>query len=731
MLRINKLLLRSFFLSFLAIYLITFQLNGQHVPVKHRSPAEDEIPVSEPGSYDIPGASYILVNDISSSKSTLFLGKDITLDLNGYTITYSDGNYQHIPNGSFEEGLTGWDLSKAPSAKVEDTKVHVFIGNNILRLKAGEEIVSQYINLPVPDRSYFAMCGVATWDMKVSVYVEDENGVSVKCITKYSDSTMASSPVENRSPRLGGGFVYAHIHSLPAGKYRMRVKAETDCLIDYADIRPAMDAGIGIVEETHPMGHNDHLYERAHSAFFDYTADADKRIPIAGIPVVRGKGSIVIKNGVIRNVTPSVLSWGIQSTAENVLIVLDNLEIVTSGINSTAVDVPHASITNCTFRVDNPFIINRHGAEFYAVDLTGEKPSEVSFSEFYGGQGCLSFKGNFSKIHHNYFVNRQTVTNHYSIMAMGDSSQIFENRIEPEIGSGIEVYVHRGMEIFNNIIRITAAPPTCEYGHEEFSTTAIRIADYNAKPGAPNGCFGNKVYNNRIFVTGKDYPEYSDYVPMAWAVFYSASGGENYFFGNQIDVDDQTPGSKNEAAAFYIGGGTIGGQFYDNHINTNVPAVWVASRYGGAKETRIFNNRIVKKSSAGDGFKPIRMGWAERKDCVAENIWFGSNSVEGDVFAIDATSQNHSYSVNWTLEINIKSKSGREINDTEVVITDRNGREVKRMLTDKKGYLSINLQEYSVKDYNKTMLSPYTITCGKKNIELDLMKDSAITLEIK
>ena len=187
----------------------------------------------------------------------------------------------------------------------------------------------------------------------MSVYVEDENGVSVKCITKYSDSTMVSSPVENRSPRLGGGFVYAHIHSLPAGKYRMRVKAETDCLIDYADIRPAMDAGIGIVEETHPMGHNDHLYERAHSAFFDYTADADKRIPIAGIPVVSGKGSIVIKNGVIRNVTPTVLSWGIQSTAENVLIVLDNLEIITSGINSTAVDVPHASITNCTFRVDN------------------------------------------------------------------------------------------------------------------------------------------------------------------------------------------------------------------------------------------------------------------------------------------------------------------------------------------------------------------------------------------
>ena len=517
---------------------------GQYNPVRHRLPESGEIPVTEAGNYGTEGKTYLLVNDISSPRTAIFLGKDVTLDLNGYTLTYSDGNYDHIANGSFEDGIRGWDLSKAPSASIEDTKVHVFIGNNILRLKAGEEIASSFINLPLPDRSYFAMCGVATWDMRVSVYVEDDKGNNVKCITDYSDSTLISCPVENRSPRLGGGFVYAHLKGLPAGNYRVRVKAITDCLVDYIDIRPAMDAGIGIVEETHPMGHNDHLYNRAHCAFFDYTDDVMEKTPIPGIPVVKGFGTVVIKNGLIRNATPGVLSWGIQSTADNVQIVLDNLKIVSSGINSTAVDVPQATVTNCSFEVDNPFIINRHGAEFYAVDLRGEAASEVSYSEFHGGQGCLSFKGNYSKIHHNFFANRQTVTNHYSIMAMGDSSLIFENRIEPEIGSGIEIYVHRGIEIFNNIIRIKASPPTCEYGHEDYSTTAIRIADYNAKPGSPDGCFGNKVYNNKIFISGKDYPEYSDYVPMAWAVFYSASAGDNFIFGNQIVVDDLTPGAK-------------------------------------------------------------------------------------------------------------------------------------------------------------------------------------------
>ena len=37
-----------------------------------------------------------------------------------------------------------------------------------------------------------------------------------------------------------------------------------------------------------------------------------------------------------------------------------------------------------------------------------------------------------------------------------------------------------------------------------------------------------------MHITGMDYQEYTDYTPMAWAVFYSASGGDNYIFGEEI-----------------------------------------------------------------------------------------------------------------------------------------------------------------------------------------------------
>ncbi len=708
----------------------SFPASGQYTGVPHREPANGEVPVCSPGNYGEPGTTYILMNDLSSPGSTIFLGKDVTFDLNGYTLTFADGSYEHVPNYSFEEGLKEWDFSKAPTATVEDTKVHVFTGDKIVRLSKNEELVSPYVYLPVPNRSYLAMCGVVRPDMKVSVYVEDAQGASVRCTTAYADGVKQSCPVEHRSPRLGGGFVFAHLNGLPAGKYRIRVKAETNCLVDHIDIRPAMDTGIGIVEKTHPLGHNDHFHERGYSAFFDYTDDVSTGRPLPGIPQASGKGTVTIRNGTIVNGTDGAISRGIQSTAAEVHVILHNVSIVNSGINATAVDVPQATITNCTFDVQNPFIINRHGSEFYAVDLTGEKPSGVSFSEFFGGQGCLVFKGNYSTIHHNRFVNRQTVTNHYSIMAMGDSSKIFANHIEPETGSGIEVYVHRGMEIFDNTIKINASPPTCEYGHEEYSVAAVRIADYNAEPGSPNGCFGNKVYNNRIVITGQDYREYQDYIPMAWAIFYSASGGDNLIFGNEIHVEDLTPELKNETGAFYIGGGTIGGQFFKNRVTTNVPAAWVASRYGGAKDTRLYNNTIIRAPGADETTLPFRMGWEQRKDCVAKDVVFSSNRFEGFQFGIGSTDQAHSYSVWWTLTVKVTDKEGKPVEGLPVRILNKDGQEIALQKTGEQGLVQVGLKEYAVDGKQQFTENPYTITAGDKKAKVNLNKNTEINLTI-
>jgi len=721
-----------------AFLIVSSNCFSQYHKVEHRKVSGNEIAVKTAGNYAQAGTTYVLTNDISSGTSTVFLGKDITLDLNGYIIRYADANYEHISNSGFEEGLKGWDVSKAPGAKVMNTAdVHVFLGEKLLSLKAGDEIISPYINLPVANRSYFAICGVTGryWhdmkkypddEMKVSVYVQDNNGREVKCITKYGDDTSTGCPVEKKSPRLGGGFVYAHLANVPAGKYRVRIKAENDCLVDEIDIRPAMDAGVSIIDRTTPLADYDHIIMESYPpiipAFFDYTDKATTDKPLPSLPEVTGSGTITIKNGVIESGAAGILSWGIQSSAANVKIILDNVQIKTSGISSGAADISWASISNCRFDADMPFLIQRH-VGICSIILRGDQPSTVANSEFYGGQGCLSIKGKYSLVHDNLFINNQTVTNHYSIMGTGDSSKIYNNRFEPKEGSGI--YVSRYTEVFNNIFKIETSPPTCEYGREEYSTAAIRLGDYGAAPGSPKASIGNRIHDNKIYITAKNFEEPKEFLPMSWGIFYSASGGENYIYNNDITVTKVDPSSKVITAALYICGGPkyFGGQFYDNRITTNVPAAWIASMYGGASNSKLYNNTIIPLNGA--KFKTFRIGTTGCDDCIAKNVEFRSNKIEGQKFEMDVTDQDHSFSVYWTLTVKVTDAKGTPAKNADVTILDKNKAVALQTKTDENGKLTVELAEYTVDGKKKKVSSPYIITAGtlKKEIELDRNKE--------
>ena len=301
-------------------------------------------------------------------------------------------------------------------------------------------------------------------------------------------------------------------------------------------------------------------------------------------------------------------------------------------------------------------------------------------------------------------------------MAMGDGTKIFENRIEPEIGSGIEIYVHKKIEIFNNVFKIKAAPPSCEYA-DRYSTNAIRLADYGAEKGSTRACKDNRIYNNKFYITGKKYKDYPDYIPVANAIFYSASGGENWIFGNDIKVEQDDPDTDADAFAFYIGNAK-GGLFYNNHITSNVAPIWIACSYGSATNTKIFNNRITKTPDALSQYKQVMMGSMEWDACVAKNIEFRSNDLEGSEFEVDATQQNHSYSVYWTLNINVVNKKGISIKNTDIQILDKSGKKILNQKTDKTGSANMELLEYSVVGNKKTFMSPYTVIVGKKKEEI-------------
>src|SRR5690606_3071178 len=136
--------------------------------------------------------------------------------------------------------------------------------------------------------------------------IEDEAGEVVQCTNEYGVGTIQGCPVENKTVQLGGGFAYAHMVGQPAGKYRVRIKAMTNVIIDQIDIRPSLDVGIGIMERTWTNCHTDHMYAGWYDpSFYDYSANYRTGTPLEGIPIVKrsASGNITIKNGTVRSGT--------------------------------------------------------------------------------------------------------------------------------------------------------------------------------------------------------------------------------------------------------------------------------------------------------------------------------------------------------------------------------------------------------------------------------------------
>ena len=699
--------------------------SAAYKPAEHRAAlADGEIAVTAPGACDKPGAIYVLMKDIASPTSGLFLANDVTLDLNGYTLTYAAANYQHVPNYSFEDGLSGWDVSKAPGAKVSNTEVrNPMDGKMTCLLPKDQEIVSPYIELPVADRSYFGMVMVAENNQYVTVSVEDEQGSPVRCIFKWGNNERVTCPTEKYPPKLGGGTVYAMMYGKPAGKYRIRVTAiGRDAVIDAVDIRPAMDVGVGVCQRVVPWAYYKCVLDGdGPPAFFDYLKPGSTEEPLDSIPRVNGPGTVTIKNGVIKGGFETIQSRGIQSTAKNVKTVIENVKLVSAGVNANAIDVFQGAMTDCRIEVDTPFIIDRHTRAEVACRFAGAEPSEVSNSEFIGGQGCLTVNGNGGLVHDNLFSGNETVTNHYCLSLDTEGAKVYKNRFEPIKGGGIYIYTHRNNEVYDNTFKITSPPPNNEYSNSDYSANAIRISDYNAKKGSEKGwCEDNRIHGNKFQITAKAYKDADPrYISVATALFVSVGGGPSYVYDNDIVVDNADPGQKGaEAWAFYVGGSDQGGEYYDNRITANVPPIWISNRYGQAMNTKVYNNTVAKAAGAPD-FVPITCGHYQMP---TKNVGFYSNKFVGVDFGVtigDYTTKASEYEFGWTLEV--KAAPG-----TEVKVLNNQGAEVAGQKAGDDGKATFRLAEYTVVNDKKTPCSQYTIKAGDAEQKIEMTADRQI-----
>jgi len=725
--------------SLLALTLASLAAADGFQPVTPRALKPGEIAVSAAGTYAEAGKTYVLTQDISAPASAIFLGKDVTLDLNGHRITYDAAAYEAVPNGGFEDGLAGWDVSKAPTAVAEDRRwLNPMVGNHSCVLSKGEEIVSPYITLPVANRAYYAMVALASHEMAIGVWVEDEAGKQIECILKTPHGDRQTCPEPNRAAKLGGGVVFALMFNQPAGKYRMRVKANNrTCIIDEVDIRPAMSCGISVVDEILPWAYYKCVLDGDDTAFFDCSplVSAERA---AAIHKVSGSGAITIRNGTVASGAKGIRTWGLQSTAKGVRMTIENMAFTATGINANAMRFADGSITNCTTDIDSPWIIDRHRQGDYSVNLTGGAAgSQVMHNRFIGGQGQVSIRGAASEVAHNLFVNKQRVVNHYSLGA-GSGTKIHHNQFRPEQGSAILVYSARDTEIYENDFTITASPPVNEYAKEIYSVSAIRITDYNKKNG-DGICIDNRIHHNRFTITGRQFPEADPaYAPSAHGIYMSVGGGQNYVYDNEFTIINKDSTNHCErgtgAFAFFIGGSDNGGVFHHNRILCNDTPVWIANTYGPASNVTLHDNIFTCTVAPGaKPYAPVWLGWWKNQTAA---VGFYSNTFTGVPFAVqinDYETYSAGYTVGWTLSVTATAGAA-------ITVTNADGSVAASGTADAQGLWTVRLAEFdeqgagrdrakgNTQILTRTNRSTYTVTSGGTSASVTMNKDQRVAL---
>jgi hypothetical protein len=126
------------------------------------------------------------------------------------------------------------------------------------------------------------------------------------------------------------------------------------------------------------------------------------------------------------------------------------------------------------------------------------------------------------------------------------------------------------------------------------------------------------------------------------------------------------------------------------------------------------------------------MGWVSARDTFqAVNVQLRSNEVQGAPFGIQIAGEKNSYSVSWTLTVNVSNKNATPVKGIEVKIFDNNDRLVSNQITDKFGTIKKELLAYRADGNTKQFSAPYTIVVGKEKKVVPLTGSTEIQFRQK
>ncbi len=199
-----------------------------------------------PGPYILTSSNttYVLDTDVTTEYSFCFWWPNITLDLNGHTVTYGNSTPVSVTNGGFEQGsvrnVPGWSLTNAPHAAIAANSYYLW-GNQVLQftnITAKETIVSSAISGIVANHEYTAtVTPSGPWDATVTLSVVDAVTQTVLASSDSPGVDRAMAAVVTFTPTTTDN-VYLKIDVTPGS-------GETETVaIDYVSLAASRDYGV-------------------------------------------------------------------------------------------------------------------------------------------------------------------------------------------------------------------------------------------------------------------------------------------------------------------------------------------------------------------------------------------------------------------------------------------------------------------------------------------------------
>ena len=459
---------------------------------------------------DKAGETYVLQNDVSSTGSCFaILNNNITLDLNGHTVTYDNQTPPIVPNGSFESGegnfIDNWDTSSAPntqrSAGTYVKPVSIYEGNYALK-----------ISLPATDQK-----------------IRSLNQITLEPNTTYSISAMLYNNYQNNGYQSGIATLFVGLDDGTTDKTLSRTgitwrgfqytykafttgsTAETYYLV--AGIAGASDAAAGSV-------YIDDIKIQKHKSMgvavcpVNWYGSGIKNTPdLNRYCVGNNLTGIVVKNGsIIQGKGTGDYSHAIYVGGNNTPSEYHNLNIVVHGANARAFETNNFSDSSFHDNVISSnvnTITSRDNYDGAAVFVGYPSSSSQIYrntinSGIQTGIKVVTTKGSADKIqiYENNVTLQAKYTNDFAISSSG--SKIYNNTINCGNGNnscrGIPIG-GQGTEVYNNTISVQELSRNQEYNGCEMAGT------YGMQMEADTT--GIDVYNNTVTANAGECEAYA------------------------------------------------------------------------------------------------------------------------------------------------------------------------------------------------------------------------------